>query len=81
MLHFLDESHNKGSSKHQETTELLTGEALVLDALGHWQTRSYASEGGDQYGELIISGLVDGKKGSMEEVRDLGRNQKRSKLA
>jgi len=65
MLHFLDESHNKGSSKHQETTELLTGEALVLDALGALADKViWLQKVVDQYGELIISGLVDGRRWS-----------------
>jgi len=71
VLHFPDGSCDKGSSKHQETAELLTGEALVLDTLGVlmdeviwlWMVVN-------QHGKLIISSLRDGKKGSMEEVGD-----------
>ena len=58
--------------------ELLTGEESVLDALGVLVAEVIQlGKVVDQHGALIISGLVDVLKGSMEEVGSRTRNQSR----
>ena len=70
MLCPLEESRSEGKSKQQKITKPpLSGEALVLDTLvGLMDEVLWLRKEVNQHGTLIISGLMDVPKGSLEEV-------------